>query len=287
MAETPRFSITVPAYNAASTLAETVASVQAQRFDDWEIVICDDGSADGTLALAESLSSADGRIRVVSQENRGSGGAYNTAVSAARARLIVMLSADDLLLPGHLEAYDRAIREHPDAAIFSSDAYYEYEDGIREPAHANEGWADPGSCAMTDLLRACILGVGAVYRREVFDTVGGFREDMYAEDYPFWLLAFAHGYRHRFVDEVLAVHRRNRQQKSASAVRVRRAEAEAITLVLGTGLLSPAERRVARAAARSARAKVLVWQVLLSLLGERRAAILVDRVRGRARSHAG
>lgn len=286
MADTPRFSVTIPAYNAETTLDGTVASIASQAFEDFEIVICNDGSTDGTLALAERLAAGDPRIHVISQENRGSGGAYNTAVRNARADLIVMVSADDLLLPGHLEEYDRAIREHPDASIFSSEAFYEYEDGARELAHANAGWADPHSCSMTDLLRACILGVGAVYRREVFDAVGGFPEDMYAEDYPFWLLAFARGYRHRFLDVPLAVHRRNAVQKSASAVRVRRAEAEARKLVLGTGLLSHEEARVARATIRAAHAKVLAWRVLTPVLGERGAAQLVDRIRGRSRPAA-
>ena len=146
MAETPRFSVTIPAYNAESTLAETVASVQAQSFSDFEIVICNDGSTDGTLALAESLAMSDPRIRVVSQENRGSGGAYNTAVRNARSDLIVMLSADDLLLPEHLAAFDAFIGENPDASVFTCDGYFEYDDGRREPQDLNAGWADPSSC---------------------------------------------------------------------------------------------------------------------------------------------
>ena len=55
MPEAPRFSVTVPAYNAEATLLETVASVQAQTFSDWELVICNDGSMDGTFALADRI----------------------------------------------------------------------------------------------------------------------------------------------------------------------------------------------------------------------------------------
>jgi len=83
MAAKPRFSVTIPAYNAQATLAQTVESVQAQTFPDWEVVIVNDGSTDETRSVAERFAQEDARVRVVSQENRGSGGAYNTAVRSA------------------------------------------------------------------------------------------------------------------------------------------------------------------------------------------------------------
>ncbi|MDZ4655869.1 MAG: glycosyltransferase family A protein [Coriobacteriia bacterium] len=162
MSETPRFSVTVPAYNAATTLAETIRSVQAQTFSDWGLVVVDDGSTDGTRALAESFATADQRIRVVSQENRGSGGAYNTAVRNARADLLVMLSADDLLMPGHLATFDAFIDENPDASIFTSGGWYEYEDGTRESSILQAAWAQPGECSlMARLLLPIVAGIFA------------------------------------------------------------------------------------------------------------------------------
>jgi len=245
-ADAPRFSVTIPAYNATATLAETVASVQAQTFKDWELVIVDDGSTDDTLSLARSIAADDSRIHVYTQANRGSGGAYNTAVRNATSALLVMLSADDLLLPDHLAEIDRFISANPDASIFSVNGYYEYEDGAREAATLHRAWADPRTCTMVDLLHACFFGIGAVYRREVFDTVGGFREDIYAEDYVFWLFALANGFRHRFLNRELAVHRRNREQKSAAGTLMRQTDIEAVESVMSTGLLSPSEEAVAR-----------------------------------------
>lgn len=247
MADTPRFSVTIPAYNATATLVETVASVRAQAFEDWELVIVDDGSTDDTLALARALAAEDSRIHVYTQANRGSGGAYNTAVRNATSELLVMLSADDLLLPDHLAEIDRFITANPDASIYSVNGYYEYEDGVREAATLHQAWIDPTTCTMVDLLHACFFGIGAVYRRDVFDAVGGFREDIYAEDYVFWLHAMANGFRHRFLNRELAVHRRNREQKSAAGTLMRQTDIEAIESVMSTGLLSPSEEAVARA----------------------------------------
>jgi len=281
MADTPRFSVTVPAYNAEATLAETLDSIQAQTFGDWEVVICDDGSTDGTRALADRYAAADPRIRVITQENRGSGGAYNTAVRNARADLIVMISADDLLLPEHLERFDAFIAEHPEAAIFSSDGYYDYDDGTRVSAGLQNAWADPSTCSLPDLFGACFFNMGAVYRAEVFEKVGGFREDIYAEDYLFFLMAFAHGYRHAFLDVPLAVHRRSALQKSSNAVGVRKTEAQSIRDVMATGLLSPADYAAAEKAVRRINTNIRIRTVLGAVLGPARTTRLINRLKGR------
>ena len=278
MADAPRFSVTIPAFNAEATLAETVGSVHAQSFGDWEIVICNDGSTDGTLSLAERLAADDPRIRVVSQENRGSGGAYNTAVRNARSDLIVMLSADDLLLPEHLEEFDVFIDVHQEASIFSCDGYYEYEDGARETAAPHLKWKDPAVCTLEDLLSACFFDMGTIYRRSVFDAVGGFREDLYAEDYPFFLLAFAKGHRHAYLNRPLAVHRRNRLQKSADHVRTRQADLAAVRAVVGSGFLSPAEMARGKRVIRHLKLNIRVRKVLGALLGPDRSTKVIDRL---------
>lgn len=275
MTESPRFSILVPAYNAEATLAETVASVLAQTFSDWELVIVDDGSTDGTRALAEGFAAEGNRIRVVSQANRGTGGAYNTAAREARSDLLVMLSADDLLLPEHLDESDRFIAANPDAAVFTSDGFFGYEDGRREPQDLNEGWRGSSECGLTDLLGACFFGIGAVFRREVFEAVGGFREDLYAEDYLFWLLALAHGYRHRYLDVPLAVHRRSSVQKSADALRVRQADVRTMQELIASGLLSADELEATRRMIARHERNIRVRR----LLGPRLSAWLADGTR--------
>lgn len=280
--DAPRFSVTIPAYNAESTLAETVASVQAQTFADFEVVICNDGSTDGTLALAHSLASGDPRIRVVSQENRGSGGAYNTAVRNARSEFVVMLSADDLLLPEHLASFDEFVRDHPDAAIFSCDGFILYDDGRRVPQDLNRFWADKGTMTLEDLLQACLFDIGAVYRREVFDAVGGFREDLFAEDFLFFLLAVARGFQHCYLERKLAVHRRNRTQKSADAIRVREADVRTIEILIETGLLGDSELATARRVIEHHKRNIRIRRMLAAMLGQERSARLIERLRGRS-----
>lgn len=279
MSKTPRFSVLIPAYNAEDTLAETVESVRAQTFSDWEIVLVDDGSTDSTRAIAEAFASSDPRIHVISQENRGSGGAYNTAVHNARADLMVILSADDLLLPAHLAEFDVFIAANPGAAVFTCDGYYLYPDGRRERVNPSVAWTDATTCSLTDLLSACFFGVGAVFHREVFTTVGGFREDMYAEDYLFWLLASAHGLMHRYLDKPLAVHRRSDEQKSGAALRMRETDLDAIEAVASTGLLTPAESEAAARTIKRLKRNILARRTLGVLVGPDRTERLIARTR--------
>lgn len=279
MTKVPHFSVLIPAYNAEATLAQSVESVIAQTFSDWEIVIVDDGSTDSTKSIAERFASNDARIRLISQTNRGSGGAYNTGVLNARADLMVMLSADDLLLPTHLEEFAVFIQANPGAAIFTCDGFYEYPDGSREQVKPQVAWTDANTCSLTDLLSSCFFGVGAVYHREVFTSVGGFKEDMYAEDYLFWLMASAHGFMHRFLDRPLAVHRRLAEQKSDNALLMRRTDLEAIEQVIDTGLLGPKELEVAQKSVKRLRRNIRTRRTLSSVMGSKLTEQLIERTR--------
>lgn len=281
MTDRPRFSVTVPAYNAQDTLGETIESVREQTFADWELVIVDDGSTDTTRSVAEGFALQDSRIRVISQENRGSGGAYNTAVRNSRAALLVMLSADDLLLPEHLERFDAFIEENSDAAIFSSGGYYLYDDGTKVLSDMQRAWADPTTCTMPDLLKACFYDMGTVYRSEVFESTGGFREDIYAEDYLFWLLALANGFQHRYLDLPLAIHRRNEEQKSSNAIVVREADIRSIEELLATGLLSREDSESAKQAIAHLKTNIRIRKLLGLFLSSAATTRLINRIRRR------
>jgi teichuronic acid biosynthesis glycosyltransferase TuaG len=99
----PRVSVITPVWNAAATLGETVASVQAQSVGDWEMLLVDDGSTDGSRALAEALAAADPRLRVLGwSQNHGPAAARNAAIRAAQGRYIAFLDADDRWRPEKL-----------------------------------------------------------------------------------------------------------------------------------------------------------------------------------------
>jgi glycosyltransferase involved in cell wall biosynthesis len=93
-------SVVIPAYNAESTLAETVNSVLAQTFTDFEVIVVNDGSRDATAAIAGSYGP---RVRCISKENEGQSVARNVGIRAAEGQLIALLDHDDLWRPDKLE----------------------------------------------------------------------------------------------------------------------------------------------------------------------------------------
>jgi glycosyltransferase involved in cell wall biosynthesis len=102
---TPRVSVLVTNYNYAAFLRECVASVQAQTFDDFEIVIVDDGSRDDSWSVIAALAAADpARIVPLRQDNAGQAAAFNTGCAASRGQIIAFLDADDTWLPDKLAA---------------------------------------------------------------------------------------------------------------------------------------------------------------------------------------
>ena len=100
----PLVSILIPTFNSAQFIAETIASVQQQTYENWEIIVVDDVSTDGTVALISKIRETDVRIQLqVLERNSGTGVARNTALGKAKGKYIAFLDADDLWKPEKLE----------------------------------------------------------------------------------------------------------------------------------------------------------------------------------------
>src|SRR6476619_6869657 len=106
----PAVSVVMPAYNAGAYIGEALDSILAQGRDDVEVIVVDDGSSDDTLDVARSRGTA---VRVFAQANLGSAVARNRALDEARAPLVAFLDADDVWLPGKLDAQLRALERDP------------------------------------------------------------------------------------------------------------------------------------------------------------------------------
>lgn len=96
-------SIITPCYNGEKYISQTIRSVLAQSYENWEMIIVDDGSTDGSADIIHSFAQTDSRIRFIRQENAGSAAARNTAIRAAEGRYLALLDADDLWEPEFLE----------------------------------------------------------------------------------------------------------------------------------------------------------------------------------------
>ncbi|MDW8146902.1 MAG: glycosyltransferase family A protein [Roseiflexaceae bacterium] len=165
--DTLRVSVVIPCYNQARFLPEAVASVVAQTFTDWEIIIVDDGSPDDTAAVAQRLIAAypDRRIRLIRQENRGLAEARNAGIRVARAPYILPLDADDMIEPEMLALTVAALDTHPDVGFV-------YTDVRRFGAENNILHTLPYS--LERLRFENMMMPATLFRREAWEQVGGF-----------------------------------------------------------------------------------------------------------------
>src|SRR5262245_55883544 len=102
-------SVIIPAYNAAATITKTLESLQEQTVQDWEAIVVDDGSTDGTPTLIHRFADSDARVRIVSRRNGGEGAARNSGLDEARHGWVLFLDADDWIAPRHIEKLTRAL----------------------------------------------------------------------------------------------------------------------------------------------------------------------------------
>lgn len=200
----PTFSIVIAAYQAESTISEAVTSALTQTYPALEVIVCDDGSTDGTASALNSYGSA---VTVIRQDNRGEASAKNLAVRHAHGDFVVVLDADDVFLPRRVEALAWLATTHPDLDILVTDAVVEVDGKpIRRAYHA--GWPFPSTDQRAAILdRNFVLGMCAV-RRDRWEAAEGFDPQLaFAADWEFWQRLILSGSRVGLVSEPLARYR--------------------------------------------------------------------------------
>uniref|UniRef100_C6E7H8 Glycosyl transferase family 2 n=1 Tax=Geobacter sp. (strain M21) TaxID=443144 RepID=C6E7H8_GEOSM len=194
-AAAPFFSVLIPTYNQEAFLPAALESLLAQSLDDWEAVIVNDGSTDGTAQVMERYAAADSRFRVFHQENGGVGAALNTALEKTHGKWLCWLSSDDLFESDALETFAAAIDADPVARFFHSD-FFEMDDatGIRTPSPDNRHKAlpPPGLQTLQFFNGNYVHGISIAVHRSVFAEIGEFNTDFsYGQDVDMWLRASA------------------------------------------------------------------------------------------------
>ena len=179
----PLVSVVVPAYNAAWSLDETLASVCAQTYRDIEVLVVDDGSSDATAELATAWSRRDARVRLISKANGGVASARNRGMREARGVYVAPIDADDLWEPDHLERQVAALEAAgPDACMAFAESVFVDSNARPLPAAVWCPWetrTDTPKPPETDfrglLLRNSVAnGSAAVFRRDRMLEAGGY-----------------------------------------------------------------------------------------------------------------
>jgi hypothetical protein len=189
----PRFSVIIPAYNAASTIEATIRSVLAQTTADLELIVVDDGSTDGTRDLVTAIACADPRVELIAQPNQGVAGARNRGIERASTAYVSFLDNDDLWLPRYLESAGAALDATPGAAFAYCDAWSLVHASSRirrrTELEARPG-PEPGSSweqVFMTLARQNFVMSSSTVRADALREVGGFaREVTGTDDYDLW-----------------------------------------------------------------------------------------------------
>ena len=178
----PHVSVIIPTYNRRELVHEAIASVLAQSFSDFELIVVDDGSEDGTADVVREFLG----VRYVYQPNRGVSAARNRGVSLSRGELIAFLDSDDFWQPRKLEHQVKFFTVHPEAQICQTEEIW-LRNGVRVNPHRKHRKA--GGDIFARSLDLCLVSPSAVMmRRELFERMGGFDESLPAcEDYDLWL----------------------------------------------------------------------------------------------------
>jgi glycosyltransferase involved in cell wall biosynthesis len=199
-------SVLLPVRDEAPFLVEALKSLSAQTLSSFEVLVVDDGSDDGSAEIAEAYSRTDSRFRVLRQERSGLVAALEHARSEARGSLLARMDGDDVALPQRLEAQVDALEDEGLAACGGRIAYFS-EQGVRAGARRYERWINglvSADEAARDVFVECPLPHPTLLvRRDALESVGGYRDRGWPEDYDLVLRLWAKGVRFRNVEETV------------------------------------------------------------------------------------
>lgn len=168
----PRLSVVLPVYNCRRYLAAAIASIQAQTFADFTLVIVDDGSTDGSAAIIDRLAAGDRRLRVIRRPNTGIVGALNDGLAGATGDLVARMDGDDLAEPGRFSAQLAYLDHNPDCIALGTAARIIDTGGavvdLYRPPCDHDG-------IVAQLLRgngAALLHPSVIFRRTALEAAG-------------------------------------------------------------------------------------------------------------------
>lgn len=205
----PRVSVVLPVYNAATTVARAVESVRAQTYADWELVVVDDGSMDGTREILREFARVDARIRLIERPHAGVAAAANAAAEAARGEFIAQLDADDVAWPERLAAQVEFLTapENRDVGVVGCGVEFGGDRAANAGYALHVDWVNslltPEAIALNRFVEQPLANPSVMFRRDLVARHGGYRDGDFPEDYELWLRWLDAGVRMAKVPRVL------------------------------------------------------------------------------------
>lgn len=204
----PRVSVVIPTFNCDRFIRRTVDSALAQTYRDFEVIVVDDGSTDGTRSIMAEFGPA---VRYLFQSNQGASAARNRAIESASGEFIAYLDADDLWSPDKLARQVEYLDAHPACGLIHSEvAVVDEQDAVlhRKFNQETQRAVPQGACLRQLLQQSHIQTLTVVERRSAFERAGKFDLRLpVAQDYLHWIQVVLKGYEIGYLPEPLGLYR--------------------------------------------------------------------------------
>jgi glycosyltransferase involved in cell wall biosynthesis len=223
-ARPPAVSVLMPVYNCERFVRQAVASVLGQTAPDFELIVIDDGSTDGSRRIVERLARTDPRVRLISRPNAGLTRTLTEALGLARADLIARMDADDVSARDRFAKQLAYLRAHPECVAVGGRATIIDPDGWTIYPHVPPETHEELEAFHLQAVGGGIVHPAVMMRRAALDAVGGYRPEFEpAEDYDLWLRLAEVGRLHNLTDVLLRYRVHDKNVSHTRAVEQRRA----------------------------------------------------------------
>ena len=192
----PTLSIIIPCYNSASTLESTLESVNDQDFQDWEAIIVNDGSTDATEEMALKWVNRDNRFKYFSKQNEGIGKTRNFGILKAKGKYVLPLDSDNLVANDFAKEAIAILENNNEIGVVHGDAEYFGE---------KSGLWKVDEFDLTKLLIGNYIDACAIYRKVLWEKVGGYAENMPFqghEDWELWITFGSIGVQFKYLNKI-------------------------------------------------------------------------------------
>ncbi|MCK5688198.1 glycosyltransferase [Myxococcota bacterium] len=193
---TPLISILMPVFNAEETLVQTLKSILLQSFKDWELILVDDGSTDTSVKIAEDLFKSDSRLKLLQPGKVGLVAALQIGHAACNGEFIARMDADDEMHPSRLALQYERLSKEPKLDLVSSriTSFSEDASGLGKGFQLYDEWLN-GLMSHDDIVRDIFIESpfshpSVMIRKSSLDSIGGYQDHGWPEDYDLWLRAF-------------------------------------------------------------------------------------------------
>lgn len=243
----PAVSVVIPCYNTAPWIAETLDSVFAQTYPDFEVILINDGSSD-TEELEKAIAPYREKVIYLEQENRGPSAARNTGIRQARGEFVAFLDSDDSWFPNYLAEQMRAFDETPSLDLVYTDVLF-YSDPSDPGIPYSRMYPSRGPVTFASVVRqtTAVVMSQTVARKKALMDVGMFDEERrLAEDFDLWVRMAHHGAQMAYQNKVLGRYRQRPGGQSRNPIKSLEGAVQALRDFERSLDLTPAELAVVR-----------------------------------------